>query len=167
MSPQYGELQPTSGWDRFVSLGHPNKFQRVSRLGFATAAKSLNGSQPNFARCLRCLAVSRARTLYMHFRGCCFVTEFATCKMNFASKSCALLYWQSYCTALEYWALAKLFGVEQRAPPIFGRAAITLGIGPHSSWNMFFLTALVTVAAFDEFNSCSLWLQHKLMHRQS
>ena len=25
-----------------------------------------------------------------------------------------------------------LCGVEQRAPPIFGRAAITLGIGPHS-----------------------------------
>ena len=24
--------------------------------------------------------------------------------------------------------------IEQRAPPIFGRAAITLGIGPHSSW---------------------------------
>jgi len=24
-------------------------------------------------------------------------------------------------------------GVEQRAPPIFGRAAITLGIGPHST----------------------------------
>jgi len=24
-------------------------------------------------------------------------------------------------------------GLEQRAPPIFGRAAITLGIGPHSS----------------------------------
>ena len=30
-----------------------------------------------------------------------------------------------------YWALAKLCGVEQRAPPIFGRADITLGIGPH------------------------------------
>jgi len=27
--------------------------------------------------------------------------------------------------------VAKLYGVEQRAPPIFGRAAITLGIGPH------------------------------------
>jgi len=26
---------------------------------------------------------------------------------------------------------AKLCGVEQRAPPIFGRATITLGIGPH------------------------------------
>ena len=31
------------------------------------------------------------------------------------------------------WASAKLCGVEQRASPIFGRAAITLGIGPHSS----------------------------------
>ena len=41
--------------------------------------------------------------------------------------------WQCYCTALWWWALAKVCGVEQRAPPIFGRAAITLGIGPHSS----------------------------------
>jgi len=24
MFPQYGELRPTSGWDRFVSLGHPS-----------------------------------------------------------------------------------------------------------------------------------------------
>ena len=38
---------------------------------------------------------------------------------------------QRYCTALQYWPSAKLCGVEQRAPPIFGRAAITLGIGPH------------------------------------
>ena len=40
MSSQYGELWPTSGWDRFVSLGHPRKFQRVSRLGYITAATS-------------------------------------------------------------------------------------------------------------------------------
>jgi len=32
---------------------------------------------------------------------------------------------------VKYWASAKLCGVKQRAPPIFGRAAITLGIGPH------------------------------------
>ena len=32
-----------------------------------------------------------------------------------------------------YLASAKHCGVEQRAPSIFGRAAITLGIGPHSS----------------------------------
>jgi len=41
-----------------------------------------------------------------------------------------------YCTALQYWASAKLCGIEQRAPPIFGRAAITLGIGPHSSFHL-------------------------------
>jgi len=42
--------------------------------------------------------------------------------------------WQRYCTALQYWAAAKLCGVEQTVPPIFDRAAITLGIGPHSSY---------------------------------
>jgi len=31
-------------------------------------------------------------------------------------------------------ASAKLCGVEQRTPPVFGRATITLGIGPHSSF---------------------------------
>ena len=34
-------------------------------------------------------------------------------------------------------ASAKLCGVEQRAPPIFGRAFITLGIGPHASLTSF------------------------------
>jgi len=32
----------------------------------------------------------------------------------------------------------KLCGVEQRAPPMFGRATITLGIGPHSSISVLF-----------------------------
>jgi len=57
---QYGELRSASSRDRFVSLGHPGKFQRIWHLASITA-------QPNF-------------------------------------------------------------GVEQRAPPVFGRAAITLGI---------------------------------------
>ena len=38
-----------------ASLGHPSKFQRVSRLGFVTLPTSLNGRQPNFARCLAVL----------------------------------------------------------------------------------------------------------------
>jgi len=33
--------------------------------------------------------------------------------------------------------VSKLYGVEQRAPPIFDRAPITLGIGPHSSFQLF------------------------------
>ena len=66
MSSQYGKLQPTNGCDRLASLRHPSEFQRVSRLGFVTAPKSLNGGQPNFAWCL---AVSCACTSYIHFRG--------------------------------------------------------------------------------------------------
>jgi len=48
-----------------------------------------------------------------------------------------------YCTALQYWASAKLCGVEQRAPPKFGRAAITFGIGPHSSVLLFYTRASI------------------------
>jgi len=70
MSSQYGELRPTSGWDRNGSLRHPSKFQRLSSLGSDIA---------------------------------------------------------------RHWASAKLCGVEQKAPPRFGRVAITLGIGPHSN----------------------------------
>jgi len=66
MFSQCGVLRPTSGWDRFGSLGHHSKFQRISRIGFVTAATSLTGGQPNFTRCL---AVSWAGTLYIHFRG--------------------------------------------------------------------------------------------------
>ena len=59
MSPQYGELRrPTSGWDRFTSLGHPCKFQRLSHLGSVTARHSNSGHQPNFA------ALNRGRHLY-------------------------------------------------------------------------------------------------------
>jgi len=39
--------------------------------------------------------------------------NFARCKIHFASKFCALLYWQRYCTALKQWALAKLCSVVQ------------------------------------------------------
>jgi len=63
---QYGERRPTNGCDRFISLGHPSTFQRVSRIGFVTAATSVTGGQPDFARYQ---AVSWAATLCIHFRG--------------------------------------------------------------------------------------------------
>jgi len=72
-SSQYGELRPTSGWDRFRCLGHP---QRIST-GFAS--------------------------------------------------------WLRYWSDVDHRRPTKLCGVEQRVPPIFGMATITLGIGPHSS----------------------------------
>jgi len=66
LSSQHGKLRPTNGWDLLASLGHPSKFQRVLCLAFVTAATLLTGGQPNFARCL---AVSWAGTLCIHFRG--------------------------------------------------------------------------------------------------
>jgi len=132
MSSQHGELRPTNGWDWLASLRNPCKFQRVSRVGFVTAPTSLNGSQRNFAWCL---AFSWAGTLYIHFWA-----RIARCKIHFASKFCVLLYWQYYCsTALEQWSSAKLCDMVQgmelrnfhRWRHLYGRAAITLGIGPH------------------------------------
>jgi len=46
-------------------LGHPSQFQWLSRLGFITAATSLNKSKLNFAPCS---AVTWAGRLYIHFR---------------------------------------------------------------------------------------------------
>ena len=74
MSSQFGELRPTSGWDRLASLGHPSKFRWVSLIGFFTALTSLNGGEPNVAWCL---AVSLARTVYIYMiGGSCPLVEF-------------------------------------------------------------------------------------------
>ena len=83
-----------------VCLGHPSKFQRVSRLAFVTAATSLTGGQSNFARCLAgsCLAA----TLCIHFRVLLLPDgNLPRAKFTLRPKSCVLLYWQRYCTALQ------------------------------------------------------------------
>ena len=41
---------PTSGWDPLASLGHPNKFQRVSHLGSVTARHSSSGRHQTLRR---------------------------------------------------------------------------------------------------------------------
>jgi len=70
--------------------------------------------------------------------------NFARCKIPFTSNSCVLLYWQPYwlhVTPAAGVSQALLRGIRngitelsQRAPPIFVWAAITLAIGPHSSY---------------------------------
>jgi len=109
-----------------VSLvwGTPTNFN-----GFVTAATSLNGSQPNYAQCL---ALTWAGRLYIHFRRLLLRSGILPgAKFTVRPLSLALSYWQRYCTAVEHWVRAKLCGVEHRAPPIFSRATITLGTGPH------------------------------------
>jgi len=86
---------------RFTSLGHPCKFQRVSHLGSVTAATSFTGGQPNFARCL---PVSWAGTLHIHFRG--FLPRYGIlrgAKFTLHPLSLAL----SYCGSVTTWHLSS------------------------------------------------------------
>jgi len=80
MSPEYGELRPTSGWDLLASLRHPCKFQRVSRLGSVTVRHSSSGRQPNFA------ALNRGRHLYLEGR-----------PSRWALAHILVLLWSKYC----------------------------------------------------------------------
>jgi len=85
MSPQYGEIRPTSGWDLLTSLGHPCKFQRVSRLGNVTARHSSSGRQPNFA------ALNRgrpSRRTLAHILVMSVVVDVVSC--------CVQRYWSRY-----------------------------------------------------------------------
>ena len=136
---QYGERRPTNDWGRFGSLGHPNRFQRVSRLALVTAATSLTGGQPNFAQYL---AVSWAGTLYIHFRGLLPLTEICPVQNSLYVQVlrsrilAALLHGTpaaGVSQTLRRGTRNRITKLSQRAPPIFGTAAITLGIGPHSS----------------------------------
>jgi len=61
MFPQHGELQPTSGWDQSGSLGHLNKFQRVSRLGSVTARHFSSG---RYCALAKLSALNKERHLY-------------------------------------------------------------------------------------------------------
>jgi len=52
MSPQYGELRPTSGWNWSGSLRHPPNFNGFRVLAALPARHSSSGRQPNFASCI-------------------------------------------------------------------------------------------------------------------
>ena len=129
-----------------AGLRHPSKFQRGSCLGFVTAATSLDGSQPNFARCLAVCWV--AGILYIHFRGLLPLSEFCQVQNSLLRPSLAFScfgsitarHWSSgrqpncgMVHGMELWnCLSSLFSTE--GVTYIPRAAITLGIGPHSSW---------------------------------
>jgi len=71
--------------------GTPANFNGFCVFASLLLARSFSGGQPYVARCL---AVSRAGTLYiegLHFCSPCSWRNFARCKIYFASKSCVLL----------------------------------------------------------------------------
>jgi len=116
-----------------------NGFRVLASLLQRVPATSLTGGQPNFARSL---AVSWAGTLYIRFWGLLRPDKF--CPVQ--SSLCVQVLRSPILTALLHSTPAT--GVSQtlrrgtrngttellqRALPVFGWAAITLGIGPHSS----------------------------------
>jgi len=119
----------------------PIKFQLVSRLGFVTAATSFNGGQPIFARCL---VVSLAGTLYIHLRGLLPLDGIlpgatSLCVQVLRSPLLAALLHGSQpvgvSQTLRHGSRNGITELSQTAPAIFGWAAITLGMGPHSSFH--------------------------------
>jgi len=78
-------LRPTNGWDPLASLGHPCKFQRVSRLGSVTARYSGSGRQPNFA------VLNRGRHLYSAGRPSRAALAHILVVMHFRSTVCHLI----------------------------------------------------------------------------
>ena len=143
MAPQYGELRSTNGWDRFGSLGHPSKFQRVSHLAYVIAAMSLTG--PN--QTLHNISPSTGLVHYIYiFGGSCPLTDFCQVQNSlYVQVLCsrilaALLHNTSAAgisQTLRHGTRNGITELSQRAPPIFDRAAITLGIGPRSSFVIF------------------------------
>ena len=113
MSSQYGKLLPINGWDLLASLGHPSKFQPVSRLAFVAAVTSLTNGHTSckvytmFGRLLGCYTICTFSGALVPWQ------NFARCKIHSTSKSCVFLHWQRYYTALQQPASAKLCGVEQ------------------------------------------------------
>ena len=152
MHPQYGDIRPTNGWDRFGCLGHPSKFKRVSSLGFLTAVTSLTGVQPNFARCL---AVSWPGILDIFFGGSCPVTEFCPVQNSLYVQVlrspilAALLHATPAAGVSQTLRRGTRNGITellQTVPPIFGWAAITLGIGPHSSSEFEMCSSVIAIS---------------------
>ena len=96
--------------------------------------------RPDFSRCL---AVSCAGTLYIHFRGLLppdriFPGTKFTLRPRLAfSYIGSVTAWHGSCghqPNFAAWYKEWNYETLAEAPPIFGRAAITLGIGPHSSF---------------------------------
>jgi len=107
-----------------ASLGHPDTFQRLSRLGSVTARHSNSGRQPNFA------ALNRARHLYSAGRPSRWVlAHISSLWPRYVIGQAIYIFcilW--FLLLLSFFCSPPVFG---RAPPVFGRATITLGTGPH------------------------------------
>jgi len=141
MFSQYGEFWPISGWDRFTSLAHPANFNGFRVLASLLQRHRSSEVNQTFARWL---AVSWAGTL--HFRGLLPLTEFCHVQNSRYVQVlrspilAALLHGTpaaGVSQTLRRGTRNRITELSQNAPPTFGWADITLGIGSHCSFFIF------------------------------
>jgi len=135
--PQYGELRRTNGWDLLVGLGHPCKFN-----GFRVLASLLQRRRsPEANQTLHDVWPSPGLVHYIYtFGGSWPLTEFCPMQNSLYVQVlrsrilAALLHGTPAAGVSQTLPRGTRNGIaelSQRAPPIFGRAGIMLGIGPH------------------------------------
>ena len=161
MSSQCGKLRPTNGWDRLASLGHPSKFPLVLRLRFVTALTSFNGE---VTQTLHDVLSFRAMLYYIDIfgapnrilPGATFTLHPSlafSCIGSVTAWHSSSVHQPNFCSV---WQVMEIGNFRSFAPPIFRRAAITLGIGPHSSFSDVTMLKLLTALCHNDTVSSSL-----------
>jgi len=132
-----GELRPTNGWDRFFSLGQPSKFQRVSCLGFGLRHCTSDVAQQRSTKL--CTIFCRLLGWYITytFSGA-LAPDGILPNAKFALRPSLVF---SYIAGVNARHLSSRrqpnCWFQQRAPPVFCRAAITWFICLHSTFFLF------------------------------
>jgi len=132
--PTIWRTQPTNGWDWLAGLGAPQEMSTGSRLGFIEAT-SFTGSRPcwSFPVLVQYTYIFRVFCPLMEF---CQVQTSLCVQVLRSPILAALLHGTrpvGVNQTLRRGIRNGISELSQTAPPIFGWAAITLGIGPHSS----------------------------------
>jgi len=134
MSSQYGELRPTNGWDNSGVWGTPANFFGFRRFCFLPSLLQRR-RLPEANQTLHDVWSSPGLIHYTFLRAVALWQNFAESKIHFATKSCVLIYWQRYCTALEQWAWVKLCSVVQGMElRYFCRGRHLYSVGRPSRW---------------------------------
>ena len=153
-------LRLINGWDLLASSGHPSKFNRFRVLpSLLQRCHSLEANQT-----LHDVWPSPGLLHYIYiFGGCCPLTEFCPVQNSLyiqVLRSCllaALLHGTpaaGISQTLRHGTRNGIIELSQRAPPIFGGAVMTLGIGPHSSCIMLSHRDMHTFACSVKWNVC-------------
>jgi len=100
----FGSLTPEVRWRVWGTPANFNRFRILASLLHQRRSTEVNQT-------LHGVWPSPGLIHYIYVFEILTQRNFARCKIHFASKSCVLLHWRSYCTALEQWASGKLWGM--------------------------------------------------------